>query len=192
MPPSRMVPAFAWPRPVGNRGGRAFGCGPFGPEPNVSLDRTGKSRQDCASDGVRQTAPHGRRDRHETDPCHTGRAVRRRRRAADPIEGRWQTAPDDNGNFGFVDVAPCARLLRHACRRIRRHRHPDRIAQYRRQIIWDTVANGDGTYEGRIYAPTGTRNTPPRSNSRATSWPCRAVCSASAVGRHLGPRQLMP
>jgi uncharacterized protein (DUF2147 family) len=74
--------------------------------------------------------------------------------AADPIEGRWQTAPDDNGNIGIIDVAPCGPAL---CGTL--------IAAFDasgtrvetptvgRQIIWDTVANGDGTYEGRIYAP---------------------------------------
>ena len=74
--------------------------------------------------------------------------------AADPIEGRWQTAPDDNGNFGFVDVAACGAAF---CGTL--------VAAFDgtgtqvetpnigRQIIWDTVANGDGTYEGRIYAP---------------------------------------
>lgn len=74
--------------------------------------------------------------------------------AADPIEGRWQTAPDDNGNVGIVDVAACGPAI---CGTL--------IAAFDsagtridspnvgRQIIWDTIANGDGSYEGRIYSP---------------------------------------
>ena len=26
---------------------------------------------------------------------------------ADPVEGMWKTKPDDNGNFGHVQIAPC-------------------------------------------------------------------------------------
>ena len=26
---------------------------------------------------------------------------------ADPVEGVWKTKPDDNGNFGHIDVKPC-------------------------------------------------------------------------------------
>lgn len=74
--------------------------------------------------------------------------------SADPLEGRWQTAPDDNGNVGIIDVVPCAAAL---CGTL--------IAAFDsagtqvespnvgRQIIWDTVATGEGEYSGRIYAP---------------------------------------
>ena len=27
--------------------------------------------------------------------------------AADPVEGTWKTKPDDNGNFGHVQIKPC-------------------------------------------------------------------------------------
>ena len=27
--------------------------------------------------------------------------------AADPVEGVWKTKPDDNGNFGHVQIKPC-------------------------------------------------------------------------------------
>jgi uncharacterized protein (DUF2147 family) len=74
--------------------------------------------------------------------------------AADPLEGRWQTAPDDNGNFGFIDVAPCGPAL---CGTLvvafdstgTQVESPN----VGRLIIWDTVASGEGAYEGRIYAP---------------------------------------
>jgi len=30
---------------------------------------------------------------------------------ADPLEGLWRTAPDDNGNSGLIEVAPCGAAL---------------------------------------------------------------------------------
>jgi uncharacterized protein (DUF2147 family) len=34
---------------------------------------------------------------------------------ADPAAGTWRTVPDDNGNSGHVEIAPCgAALSRHA------------------------------------------------------------------------------
>jgi uncharacterized protein (DUF2147 family) len=73
---------------------------------------------------------------------------------AEPLLGRWQTAPDDNGNIGIIEVAPCAAAL---CGTL--------IAAFDsagtqvespnvgRQIIWDTMPSGEGEYAGRIYAP---------------------------------------
>ena len=31
--------------------------------------------------------------------------------AADPVEGLWKTLPDDNGKYGFVQIAPCGDKL---------------------------------------------------------------------------------
>jgi uncharacterized protein (DUF2147 family) len=74
--------------------------------------------------------------------------------AADPLIGRWQTAPDDNGNIGIVEVAPCAAAL---CGTLIAAFDSSgaRIdtPQVGRLIIWDTVASAEGAYEGRIYSP---------------------------------------
>lgn len=75
--------------------------------------------------------------------------------AADPLIGRWQTAPDDNGNVGIIDVAPCAAAL---CGTLIAAFDPsgnriDDAPLLGRQIIWDTVPDGDAAYAGRIYAP---------------------------------------
>jgi uncharacterized protein (DUF2147 family) len=74
--------------------------------------------------------------------------------AADPLLGRWQTAPDDNGNVGIIEVAPCAAAL---CGTLIAAFDPSGAqidsTNVGRQIIWDTVASGDGEYRGRIYAP---------------------------------------
>jgi uncharacterized protein (DUF2147 family) len=73
---------------------------------------------------------------------------------ADPLLGRWQTAPDDNGQVGHIEVAACGAAL---CGTLvaafdatGTQVDGDTIG---RLIIWDTVAVGEGQYEGRIYAP---------------------------------------
>lgn len=74
---------------------------------------------------------------------------------ADPVHGRWRTAPDDNGNTGVIEVADCGNRI---CGTL--------IAAYDgsgsqmsspnvgRQIIWDMEPRGNGQYrDGQIWAP---------------------------------------
>jgi uncharacterized protein (DUF2147 family) len=74
--------------------------------------------------------------------------------AADPLEGLWRTAADDNGNTGLIEVAPCGAAL---CGTLIRAFGADgkQIASPNvgRKIIWDTVPREGGEYRGRIYAP---------------------------------------
>lgn len=75
--------------------------------------------------------------------------------SADPLEGLWRTAPDDNGNTGLIQVQPCGDAL---CGTLVQAFGPDgaEIASPNigRQIIWDTRPQGDGaTYRGRVYSP---------------------------------------
>lgn len=74
--------------------------------------------------------------------------------AADPLEGTWRTAADDNGNSGLIQVAPCGAAL---CGVLVQAFGPDgaeiESPNLGRQIIWDTVPQGDGTYRGRVYSP---------------------------------------
>lgn len=74
---------------------------------------------------------------------------------ADPVEGTWRTAPDDNGNFGLVQIAPCGPKL---CGTLVQAYNSagQRITSPNvgRQIIWDMVAQGNGSYgNGRVWAP---------------------------------------
>ncbi|PYE85666.1 DUF2147 domain-containing protein [Pseudoroseicyclus aestuarii] len=73
---------------------------------------------------------------------------------ADPLEGLWRSAPDDNGNTGLIEVAPCGDAL---CGTLTRAFGPDgaEIASDRvgRQIISETRPRGDGTYRGKVWAP---------------------------------------
>jgi len=73
---------------------------------------------------------------------------------ADPLEGMWRTAPDDNGNTGLIQVAPCGSML---CGTLTvafdgtgaQMESPD----IGRQIISETVNDGGGNYSGKVYSP---------------------------------------
>jgi uncharacterized protein (DUF2147 family) len=74
--------------------------------------------------------------------------------SADPLEGFWRTAQDDNGNSGLIEVKPCGEAL---CGTLIRAFGPDgnqiESPNIGRAIIWDTTHRGDGEYRGRVYSP---------------------------------------
>lgn len=74
---------------------------------------------------------------------------------ADPAEGVWKTRPDDNGNFGHVRVAPCGdRICGVLIKAFDATGAEVESPNVGRQIIWDMVPQGDGSYaDGQVYAP---------------------------------------
>ena len=73
---------------------------------------------------------------------------------ADPLEGSWRTAADDNGNSGLIEVAPCGAMLCGVLVQAFDGAGADMASDnIGRQMIWDTVSNGDGTYSGKVYSP---------------------------------------
>jgi len=73
---------------------------------------------------------------------------------ADPLEGMWRTAPDDNGNTGLIQVAPCGSTL---CGTLMvafdSSGSEMESPNVGRQIISETVNDGDGNYSGKVYSP---------------------------------------
>ena len=75
--------------------------------------------------------------------------------AADPVVGTWQTKPDDNGNFGHVQIkacgaAFCGTLIKAFDGAGKQIDSPN----VGRKIVWDMVAYGDGLYDdGKVYSP---------------------------------------
>ena len=69
--------------------------------------------------------------------------------AADAVEGVWQTKPDDNGNFGHIEIKPCGPAF---CGTLVRafDGAGAEIASPNigRQIVWDMAAGGGGAYGG--------------------------------------------
>lgn len=74
--------------------------------------------------------------------------------AAEPLLGLWRTAPDDNGNSGLIEIAPCGAVL---CGTLVRAFGPDgeEVAspEVGRRIITETSARGAGEYRGKIWSP---------------------------------------
>jgi uncharacterized protein (DUF2147 family) len=75
--------------------------------------------------------------------------------AADPVEGVWKTVPDDNGNFGHIQVKPCGAAF---CGTLIKAFDGSGAAidspNVGKRIIWDMVAYGDGFYDdGKVWSP---------------------------------------
>ncbi|KAA9005697.1 DUF2147 domain-containing protein [Histidinibacterium aquaticum] len=74
--------------------------------------------------------------------------------SADPLEGLWATAPDDNNNRGIVRVESCGAAL---CGTLIEARDPSgarmESPNVGRQIIFDTTASGGGEYRGKVWSP---------------------------------------
>lgn len=75
--------------------------------------------------------------------------------AADPVEGRWRTQADDNGNSGIIQIAACGNRF---CGTLIESRRADgsrfESENAGRQIVWDMEPRGNGSYRnGQIWAP---------------------------------------
>ena len=75
--------------------------------------------------------------------------------AADPAEGIWKTAPDDNGNFGHVQVKACgANVCGNLVKAFDGSGKEIASKNIGRAIVWDMANKGDGAYGGgKIYSP---------------------------------------
>lgn len=74
--------------------------------------------------------------------------------AADPLEGTWRTAPDDNGNSGLINVAPCGAKLCGTLVKAYDSKGQEMASEnLGRQIISQTVNTGGGSYAGKVYSP---------------------------------------
>ncbi len=75
--------------------------------------------------------------------------------AADPVEGMWKTRPDDNGNFGLIQIKPCGPA--YCGTLIQSFNGSGAVMQsdnVGKQIVWDMQAAGSGAYEnGQVWAP---------------------------------------
>ena len=75
--------------------------------------------------------------------------------AADPVEGVWKTKPDDNGNFGYVEIKPCGPAFCGTL--IQSFDGTGAVLDSEnvgKQIVWDMIAAGGGSYEdGQVWSP---------------------------------------
>ena len=75
--------------------------------------------------------------------------------AADPVVGLWKTQPDDDGNFGHVEIYACEAsicgVIRKAFDSTGAERTSDNLGK---RMIWNMGADGGGKYSGgKIWAP---------------------------------------
>lgn len=75
--------------------------------------------------------------------------------AADAVEGLWKTKPDDNGKYGYVQISPCGdKLCGVLVKAFEADGTETQSPNIGKQIVWDMVANGDGSYGGgKVWAP---------------------------------------
>ena len=74
--------------------------------------------------------------------------------AADPLEGLWRTAADDNGNSGLIEVKPCGSNLCGKLVQSFDSSGKQIDSEFTgRNIISQTVATGGGNYKGKVYSP---------------------------------------
>lgn len=74
-------------------------------------------------------------------------------RAADALEGVWQTQPDD-GAYAHVQIAPCGAGF---CGKILQSFNSDGAYQspnIGKTLVIDMLPQGGGAYEGRVWRPS--------------------------------------
>lgn len=72
---------------------------------------------------------------------------------ADPIEGVWQTQPDE-GSFAHVTVAPCGPAFCGTISRTFQGQAEYRSPNLGRQIVIDMAPQGGGSYAGKVWRPS--------------------------------------
>jgi uncharacterized protein (DUF2147 family) len=74
---------------------------------------------------------------------------------ADPVLGTWKTAPDDNGDFGHVQIDPCgAAFCGVLVRAYDSAGKPLASPNIGKRIVWDMAPRGEGRYaDGKVWSP---------------------------------------
>ena len=75
--------------------------------------------------------------------------------AADPVEGVWKTAPQDDGSFGHVEIKTCgAGFCGTLVRAFDSAGAEVESPNVGKRIVWDMMAAGGGRYEdGKVWSP---------------------------------------
>lgn len=72
--------------------------------------------------------------------------------AADPIEGIWQTQPDE-GSVALVQITPCGPAFCGTIMRTFKGSEEYRSPNIGKQIVIDMVPAGGGAYAGKVLRP---------------------------------------
>ena len=74
---------------------------------------------------------------------------------ADPIFGTWKTIPDDNGNYGHIEVKNCGGTICGTLAKSFDGAGKQIDSEHTgKKIVWDMKPNGGGKYSGgKIWSP---------------------------------------
>lgn len=75
---------------------------------------------------------------------------------ADPVHGLWKSKPDDNGNFGHVQIQTCpnGKICGGLVKAFGPNGQEIESPNIGRAIVWDMEPQGGGDYRnGRVWAP---------------------------------------
>lgn len=97
--------------------------------------------------------------------------------AADPAYGIYKTIPDDNGNYGHIQVAPCGSKI---CGKLIKSFGPDgqeiESDNIGKNIIWDMDADGGGAYSGgQVWDPSRDKTYKSKMKLTGKTWQYQAV-----------------
>ncbi len=75
--------------------------------------------------------------------------------AADPVLGIWQTAKDDNGNYGHIEMATCgSKICGKLVKSFKSNGSAGSTDNIGKNIVWDMTDSGGGAYGGgKIWSP---------------------------------------
>lgn len=73
--------------------------------------------------------------------------------AADPVEGLWQTQPDD-GAYAHVRLAPCGPAICGTIARTFNASGEYKSPNLGKQIVIDMMPQGGGRYQGQVWRPS--------------------------------------
>jgi len=75
--------------------------------------------------------------------------------AADPVEGIWQTRPDDNGKIGHIRIQPCGpAYCGTLIQAFDAKGKPVASDNVGKRIVWDMKPQGGGAYGGgKVWSP---------------------------------------
>ncbi len=72
--------------------------------------------------------------------------------SADPIEGLWQTQPDE-GSFAYVKITPCGSAFCGTISRTFKDKAEYNSPNIGKKIVIDMVPQGGGNYKGQVLRP---------------------------------------
>ncbi len=72
---------------------------------------------------------------------------------ADPLEGTWQTEPDD-GAYAHVEIAPCGANFCGTIERTFKDGAEYTSPNQGKTLVIDMAPKGDGNYQGKVWRPS--------------------------------------